>query len=284
MNKPLYAAIFIAALVFFTACKDDTDKKNSEATAPYNIDAVQIPKVVADSMKSSFLKSTYPELKKLNKNNVQNFDIGMDRYFKLINDFPVDADSLRVYFIQKRKKNIPDLDADINKSMDKCLYMAYCYTAKGKIVSDFYTFLSKDSILQLKLSDFEAMYKDYKKNIRTHIKNPKEPNGNTKFIIIDKKGLQAHKAKIEASKLPNLAVRLCFANTIAFEQNSIFAQDMTIFTQLRTKYARTAPGQLTVVTDVFNTTTNEDVDDLSSYDMNTLCPDICPGDDDDDVE
>ncbi|MBK1894293.1 hypothetical protein [Chryseobacterium paridis] len=276
--------ILILALITLSGCCKKADqqspKQEESIGGPKQI---KIPKATAAEMKTNFGATK----KLLNDAGIKTFDSFQLNLTALENmlwienetgDEPL-FDEIRIYFIQYLKKdnlNYKDLDP-----FDNALYMVYSKTKNGVDIPNYYAVFSLNKKVEIKPEDFKKMKENYQKNIKPIINQRVKDSTkiNTDYVKIPREELYNHYGKIKLYDTMNANtvkkvgfMNICLSEALDYKKDKDFNNIRELQLLDQKKYM---PGQLTVIFDV-DDSSSLTIDNLSSYDMNSLCPQQCP--------
>jgi len=279
MKKKL--TVLVLALITCFGCKDEKAKSSSaNLTAASSITKqIKIPKSTALKMKGGFTKTkdtlasvgiVVPDYYSMTLNGLENIlwmdgENGEDDLY----------DEIKLNFVQyltTDSLSYPELNR-----FDKSIYIIFSRVKKGIELPKYFAVFSLNKVIEIAPEDFRKMKKNYEQNIKPIINNRvnNPTGGNTDFIRIARNELSDHygKIKIYDTKIPDAgkkvkAINICFAEALNLKIEKDFKTSQALQLLDKKNYLE---NQLTVVFDV-ESTDSKILDNLSSYDMNTLSP------------
>lgn len=277
--------ILILTVVTLSGCckKGDLPLPQEQQGAINGTKQIKIPRVTANEMKTNFGLTK----KLLESNGIKVFDnfqlslAGLEDMLWIENDNEDDTlyDEIRIYFVQYLKTdnlNYKDLDP-----YDNSLYIVYSKAKNGVDLPNYYAVFSLNNKVEIKPEDFKKMKENYQNNIKPII-NSRVSSGikeNTDYIKIPREELYNHYGKIKLyDTMSTNTVKkvgfmtICLSEALDYKKDKDFKDNKELQLLDQKNYML---GQLTVIFDV-NDRNSVTIDNLSSYDMNSLCPQQCP--------
>jgi len=276
--------ILILTVVTLSGCckKGDLPLPQEQQESINDPKQIKIPRATANAMKTNFF-ITKELLESSGIKVFDNFQLSLEGLEDMlwIESETEDGslcDEIRVYFIQYLKTdnlNYKDLDP-----YDNSLYIVYSKAKNGVDLPNYYAIFSLNNKVEIKPEDFKKMRENYKNNIKPII-NSRVTSGireNTDYIKIPREELYNHYGKIKLyDTRSNTAkkvgfINICLSEALDYKKDKDFNDNKELQLLDKKKYML---GQLTVIFDV-NDRNSVAIDNLSSYDMNSLCPQQCP--------
>ncbi|WEK69230.1 MAG: hypothetical protein P0Y62_15440 [Candidatus Chryseobacterium colombiense] len=234
---------------------------------------LKIPRKISDSMKKGFVNESN---KILTTNNIifkNKYELSLANLAKMLWTPEVDEekyDEFRIYFTYDNGilSNYPDL-----VTYDKSICLIYSRELDKREEKKYYAAFSVKSPIEIRLGDFDKLRENYKTIVKYALRSRIDSAKNTNYITIPRDQLSAYYAKITLYNDNNVDkishVNVCLAE--ALDYNGFPATKGLDYL----KKKNYNPNQLTLIFDAV-TTGGNDVEYLSSYDMNSLCPNQCP--------
>ncbi|GEM_PF-2787524 len=246
---------------------------------------VRIPKEAAIAMKQKFSETS----RLLTENNIrfkEPYRLSVDNLEDMlwINEDGEDKyNEIRFYFIYYYS----ELNSRYVQlaQYDKTLYLAYT-TCNNNSTENFehYTIYSATRQVKLLKEDFDALTAKYRSIVKRIIdaRVPDNLQGNTDYIRIPRVELLAYYAKISLYNQNNNSKKIQYIDISLAEALDIRSVDeienLNEDKEKTIHYIKTkdyVPNQLTAIFDAIDENGNP-VENLSYYDMNSLCPNQCP--------
>ena len=219
-----------------------------------------IPEELSNSMKKEFNQSYG------NFAGAQFIDIDYHDFKKLYQNLKADED-LKLYPILFGPKNDASKYPQLTKFTDKFFLAA---ESGGK----FYSFHNA-KIFEIKQPEFLTMMNIYAV-FRSKNLDPVIHRENTNYILLDKKHLEVYIPIGDYAKAKKIRFNFAMVPTEKLADFIIQKLPPKMVENLKTKWEATNAGQITVITDAFNEK-GSPIGELSNYDINKLCPFVCPG-------
>jgi hypothetical protein len=253
---------------------------------------IKLPKKVCDEMKNSFKQNTakffqkkgikFTEVYKLSIDNLEDmlwFEENQDDKY----------DEIRIHFTYYKTSFISGY-SELHK-YDDSLFFIYSRAFEKRELGDFFAIYSFNNQLSIQNLHFEVI-RDKFTDLFTTVVSGKPmitEKGFTSFIMVPRMELLAYYAKIalynkknEENKIKQ--INICLAEALEKTQIERIKQEEIdnngIHSSIIKDFDKTIsrdymPNQLTVIFDAIDELDNF-VENLSSYDMNSLCPNQCP--------
>lgn len=250
-NRVIIAIIAIVLLIAFGAYYINYHYGNYFGSG---LVSIKTPPAQAKIMKDNYSKGVVKEI--LDQYTGKKIEHNIDCYRHLIENAPAGTENVRVHFIQltdlfiKKYKILSDYNGK--------LYLAFEYIDKDKNRLGKPFLFDENSKLHEIEEDFGSTVDAYLNNINYKITEAIKKD-NTKYIIITLASLKDH--------LKNITVK-----------KGIILEPASVEFDLTEEYNpddSTCNKQLTFFTNI-RSNSGGYIDDLSEYNMNSLCPNQCP--------